>query len=194
MRKNMPAIDNFCTTLPAYITEMLQAEAENNETTLSDALLNILENHYVIGNWREKLTNDTLKHLELVMKPYGNNLWKKEVCEKDKTFKVYFSVDLPFKADVVLEVAKARYGIQFIIYTTAKKYRKMFRNFYSHYRDGLLNRDMQLEEFARFAAIGYKRNFTSFNIKEITDSNSFALKLTDDCMFLKNIILMNKWS
>jgi hypothetical protein len=63
MRKNMPAIDNFCTTLPAYITEMLQAEAENNETTLSDALLNILENHYGIGNWREKLTNDTLKHL-----------------------------------------------------------------------------------------------------------------------------------
>lgn len=194
MQKNMPAIDNFCTTLPAYITEMLQTEAESNETTLSDVLLNILENHYGIGNWREKLTNDTLKHLELEMKPYGVNLWRKEICEKDKTFKVFFNVELPFKAEVVLEVAKARYGLQFIIYTTAKKYRKMFRSFYSYYRDGLLNRDMQLEEFARFATIGYKRNFTSFNIKEITNGDSFASKLTEDSMFLKNIILMNKWN
>ncbi|HAA25648.1 MAG TPA: hypothetical protein DCE11_05965 [Ruminiclostridium sp.] len=194
MQKNMPAIDNFCTTLPSYITEMLQAEAESDGATLSDVLLNILENHYGIGDWREKLTNDTFKHLELEMKPYGGSLWRKDVCEKDKTFKVYFDVELPFKAEVVLEVSKARYGIQFIIYTTAKKYRKMFRNFYSHYRDGLLNRDMQLEEFARFATIGYKRNFTSFNIKEIINSDSFALKLTEDGIFLKNIILMNKWT
>ncbi|HEY8500830.1 MAG TPA: hypothetical protein VIL89_09445 [Clostridia bacterium] len=194
MQKNMPAIDNFCTTLPAYITEMLQTEAENNETTLSDVLLNILENHYGIGNWRDKLTNDTLKYLELEMKPYGSNLWRKEVCEKDKTFKVYFDIELPFKAEIMLEIAKARYGIQFIIYTTAKKYRKMFRSFYSHYRDGLLNRDMHLEEFARFATIGYKRNFTPYNIKEITNSDSFASKLTEDSMFIKNIILMNKWS
>jgi len=194
MQKNTPAIDNFCTTLPVYITEMLQAESENTNTTLSDVLLNILENHYGIGNWREKLTNDTFKHLELEMKPYGENLWRKEICDKDKTFKVYFTVDLPFKADVVLEVSKARYGIQFIIYTTAKKYRKMFRSFYSHYRDGLLNRDMQLEEFARFATIGYKRNFTSFNIKEIVSSDSFGFKLTEDGMFLRNIIRMNKWT
>ena len=58
MQKNMPAIDNFCTTLPSYITEMLQAEAESDGATLSDVLLNILENHYGIGDWREKLTKD----------------------------------------------------------------------------------------------------------------------------------------
>ncbi len=193
MQKNIPAIDNFCTTLPAYITEMLQNEAEKDKKTLSVVLQNILETHYEIGGWKEKLIHDILKSTEMKMSPYGDELWKAEVLEDGQIFKALFFVELPFKADIVLEVGRARYSLLFSIYTTAKKYRKMFRSFYSYYRDGLLNRDMQQEEFARFATVGFKRNFTSSHIQEIIRDEYFAEKLAEDSIFLRNIIHRHKW-
>jgi hypothetical protein len=194
MKKNLPAIDNFCTTLPAYITEMLQSESDRGKITMSEVLQNVLEEHYGIGEWREKLTRDTLKKIETEMAPYGDDLWNAEMQNDRKAFKAFFYVKLPFKADIVLEVDRARYSLLFIIYTTAKQYRKMFRSFYSYYQDGLLNKDMQIEEYARFATIGFKRNFSASHIREIIHDTSFAEKLAEDSMFLKNIILRHKWS
>ncbi|NLY19341.1 MAG: hypothetical protein GX045_10485 [Clostridiaceae bacterium] len=193
MQKNQPAINNFCTTLPAYITELLQNDSDRKDTTLSDVLQNILETYYGLAGWKEKLINDTHNTIRRILTPYGRDVWKEELSADGKAFKAFFFVELPFKSDIILEIDRARFRLQFIIHTTSKKYRRMFRSFYSYNRDGLLNRDMQLDEFARFATIGYKRNFTALNIKDILADASFAEKLIDDCLFLINIIKMHKW-
>lgn len=193
MQKNLPAIDNFCTTLPTYITEMLQYEADKNDNSLSESLQQILEAHYGIGNWRKKLIDETLKTVKIKMNPYGSDNYKSDLDETKKILKIYYVVNLPFKAEIKLELNRARYELMFTIYTASKKYRKLFRNFYSHFRDGLLNRDMQMGEYARFATIGYKRNFTSSNIQEILNSTEFTDKIAEDGMFLRNITLMYKW-
>lgn len=193
MQKNQPAIDNFCTTLPVYLTEMLQMEADRKKDTMSSILQTILETHYGVGKWREKLFRDTLSRLKSELLPYGTDAWRVEADEEWKSLSVYFNQTLPFKSELVLEMDKARYSVQFIMYTTAKQYRRLFRSFFSYYRDGLLNRDMQIGEYARFAAIGFKRNITALNIREILSDSSFAGKIADDCMFLRNIIIRHKW-
>ena len=193
MQKNQPVIDNFCTTLPAYITELLQNDADRKKSTLSDLLQNVLEDHYGLGGWKEKLINDVRYSTKREMTPYGIDKWEEEVPKDGKTIKICLFVDLPFKSDIILEIDRARYSVQFFAYTTSKNYRKLFRGFYSHSRDGLLNRDMQINEFARFATIGYKRNFSALSINDILTGTFFAEKLIDDCMFLMNIIKMHKW-
>lgn len=193
MEKNQPAIDNFCTTLPAYITELLQNDSDRKNTTLSEVLQNILENYYGLAGWKEKLIKDIHNSIQRIMTPYGMDAWKEELSDDEKTLKAYFFVNLPFKSDIILDIDRARYRLQFIMHTTSKNCRRLFRSFFSHYRDGLLNRDMQIDEFARFATIGYKRNFTALNIKEILTDAQFAEKLLDDCQYLINIIRMHKW-
>ena len=193
MQKNQPAIDNFCTTLPAYITDLLQNDADRKKSTLSDVLQNTLETHYGLGGWKEKLIQDIQYSTNREMTPYGKDKWNEEISEDGKTIKTCFLVDLPFKSDIILEIDRARYSLQFIVYTTSKNYRRQFRGFYSHSRDGLLNRDMQINEFSRFATIGYKRNFTALTIQDILASSFFAEDLINDCMFLMNIIKMYKW-
>ena len=194
MQKNQPAIDNFCTTLPAYITELLQNDSDRKNTTLSEVLQNVIESYYGLAGWKEKLIKDTHNVIQRIMTPYGRETWNEEISSDEKSLKAFFLVHLPFKSEIILEIDRARYRLQFIIHTTSKSCRRSFRSFYSHYRDGLLNRDMQIEEFARFATIGYKRNFTALNIKDILNDASFAEKLIDDCLFLINIIKMNKWA
>jgi len=193
MQKNQPAIDNFCTTLPVYLTEMLQMEADRKKDTMSNILQNILEVHYGVGKWREKLFHDTLARLKNEMLPYGKDAWRVETDADWKFLSVSFNLALPFKSELVLEMDKARYSLQFIMNTTAKQYRKLFRSFFSYYRDGVMNRDMQIVEYARFATIGFKRNITALQIREILSDASFANKIADDCMFLRNIIIRHKW-
>jgi len=118
MQKNQPAIDNFCTTLPAYITELLQNDSDRKNTTLSEVLQNVIESYYGLAGWKEKLIKDTHNVIQRIMTPYGRETWNEEISSDEKSLKAFFLVHLPFKSEIILEIDRARYRLQFIIHTT----------------------------------------------------------------------------
>ena len=82
-------------------------------------LQNVLETHYSVGSWKEKLIQDIQSIAKIEMSPYGRDKWEEKVSDNGKSINVNFFIDLPFKTDIILEIDRARYSIQFIIHTTS---------------------------------------------------------------------------
>ncbi len=154
-------IENFSTSLPSYICEKLNIEANKNKESISETLQRIIEKYFDMKNWREIALAEIKKGLNENRITYTdvNNDQRLQYSwgESDNYFQAIFLEGLPEKYTLGIQTVRVQYRLLLSLFTAEKKKRLAFREFYKNHQSEFDKMGMVLYEKNRFAAIGYQK-------------------------------------